>query len=551
MWAALDQKVDKTTTINSYALSSANIMLTKADLDLADVDNTADADKPVSNFQQSALDLKVDKATTINAYPLTANISLTKGDVGLSNVDNTADTDKPVSAAQQAALDLKATKSTTINSHPLSANVVISAADVGGSVTPSANSLVLRDANANSRANIFVPNLSTVVSSSTAVTMTAASPQTTYITGTVAQTIILPVASALTINTSYTLHNRSTQTITLNAQDTTTLVSSIYSGSTVNVVLVDNSTANGTWISARPGAASCLLMTDTSGQVYANTNCTWTNNNINLSNTFLNANMVVNIGGLNQQSNTANNNTTVLNIRTPGDVRGCTFQMNSGQSCQIISEYGVGGPVTSYAIYRGSTKFLTFYNATTLGCLVQFQVPNINVTSFMQPSVNALTTTGSITTPVTTCNSTSAFTVSLPATPSAGEYHEVVNVNTGIVTVSGTGYSTMLGLNDFLGLFWSGSAWVTLTTAFNANNSNNYLTVTSSTTIVNPFTIVNSASATNQTLPAANQVPVGKHYKISNIGAGIVTVVIPGGTNTTLASQTSGLFISSGSIWII
>lgn len=40
--------------------------------------------------------------------------TVTKADVGLSNVDNTADNDKPVSAAQQAALDQKADNGTVM-----------------------------------------------------------------------------------------------------------------------------------------------------------------------------------------------------------------------------------------------------------------------------------------------------------------------------------------------------------------------------------------------------------------------------------------------------
>lgn len=40
----------------------------------------------------------------------TGSVSLTKGDVGLGNVDNTSDANKPVSTAQQAALDLKVDK---------------------------------------------------------------------------------------------------------------------------------------------------------------------------------------------------------------------------------------------------------------------------------------------------------------------------------------------------------------------------------------------------------------------------------------------------------
>lgn len=40
----------------------------------------------------------------------TGTVALTKADVGLSNVDNTADSSKPISTPQQAALDLKAAK---------------------------------------------------------------------------------------------------------------------------------------------------------------------------------------------------------------------------------------------------------------------------------------------------------------------------------------------------------------------------------------------------------------------------------------------------------
>ncbi|QGH80047.1 hypothetical protein SEA_NHAGOS_36 [Gordonia phage NHagos] len=45
----------------------------------------------------------------------TGAITLTKEDVGLDEVDNTSDADKPVSAAQQAALDGKLDETTTVN----------------------------------------------------------------------------------------------------------------------------------------------------------------------------------------------------------------------------------------------------------------------------------------------------------------------------------------------------------------------------------------------------------------------------------------------------
>lgn len=49
----------------------------------------------------------VPKTTTVNGHELSANVTVTKGDVGLGSVDNTADMDKPVSTAQKAALDKK------------------------------------------------------------------------------------------------------------------------------------------------------------------------------------------------------------------------------------------------------------------------------------------------------------------------------------------------------------------------------------------------------------------------------------------------------------
>lgn len=65
----------------------------------------------VNNVLQELGDLKsnkVDKTTKINGYDLTQDIVLSKVDIGLANVDNTSDLDKPISNATQLALDQKA-----------------------------------------------------------------------------------------------------------------------------------------------------------------------------------------------------------------------------------------------------------------------------------------------------------------------------------------------------------------------------------------------------------------------------------------------------------
>jgi hypothetical protein len=57
------------------------------------------------------------------------NIDLVKGDVGLGNVDNTSDANKPVSTATQTALDAKTNKLITTNRQTASYTLVLSDAD--------------------------------------------------------------------------------------------------------------------------------------------------------------------------------------------------------------------------------------------------------------------------------------------------------------------------------------------------------------------------------------------------------------------------------------
>ena len=115
---------DAQTFINTHINDTDNPHnVTKAQVGLDQVNNTSDADKPVSTATQSALDSKVDKIegkqlstndyttaeknkvaesineSTANTLINTAVGNLTKASVGLDNVDNTADTNKEVLSA--------------------------------------------------------------------------------------------------------------------------------------------------------------------------------------------------------------------------------------------------------------------------------------------------------------------------------------------------------------------------------------------------------------------------------------------------------------------
>jgi hypothetical protein len=127
---ALDGKVPTTRTVNGHALSS-NVTIVKGDISLGNVDNTSDANKPVSSATQTALNGKVNTTTTVNGFALSSNVTISKGDIGLGNVDNTSDASKPVSTATQTALDGKVPTTRTVNGQALSANVTITATTLG------------------------------------------------------------------------------------------------------------------------------------------------------------------------------------------------------------------------------------------------------------------------------------------------------------------------------------------------------------------------------------------------------------------------------------
>ena len=110
---------DGSQTLTNKTLTSPVINtptgITKSDVGLANVNNTSDANKPISTATQTALDAKLASATAATTYAPIANptftgtvAGITKSMVGLANVDNTTDAGKPVSTATQTALDLKA-----------------------------------------------------------------------------------------------------------------------------------------------------------------------------------------------------------------------------------------------------------------------------------------------------------------------------------------------------------------------------------------------------------------------------------------------------------
>ena len=93
----------------------------------------------------------------------TGDVTLVKGDVGLGNVDNTSDANKPVSTAQQTALDLKA----NLASPTLTGTPAAPTATVGTNTTQIATTAFVNAEIANDAA-LKANNLSDLASASTA-----------------------------------------------------------------------------------------------------------------------------------------------------------------------------------------------------------------------------------------------------------------------------------------------------------------------------------------------------------------------------------------------
>jgi hypothetical protein len=108
---AKENTVTSGTTSQYYRGDKTWTTLDKASVGLADVDNTSDIDKPISTDTQTALNAKENTVAsgTVSQYYRGDKTwqTLTRNDVGLSNVDNTSDANKPISTATQTALNAK------------------------------------------------------------------------------------------------------------------------------------------------------------------------------------------------------------------------------------------------------------------------------------------------------------------------------------------------------------------------------------------------------------------------------------------------------------
>ena len=117
-----------------------------------------------------------------------------------------------------------------------------------GNTTNAASGIAVKDANANLSANNLFETLTTITASATVTTLTASSAYSFIVNGSGNQIIQVPDATTLPVGTVYRFNNnQSSGTLTVRNNSGTTIGSALPSGSDVEITLLVNSPAAGTW----------------------------------------------------------------------------------------------------------------------------------------------------------------------------------------------------------------------------------------------------------------------------------------------------------------
>ena len=133
--------------------------VTKAQVGLSNVNNTSDTNKPVSTAQATAIaDAKksgTDAQSVIDTHKADTNNphKVSKAQVGLGNVDNTSDANKPISTAVQTALNKKAS-TTHASTHKTGGSDALSCEDIGAAAKLHASNHFIGGADAITPADI-------------------------------------------------------------------------------------------------------------------------------------------------------------------------------------------------------------------------------------------------------------------------------------------------------------------------------------------------------------------------------------------------------------
>ena len=218
-------------------------------------------------------------ATTGNYYDLTNKPTLNAGTVtsvagtgtvqGITLTGNVTSSGSLTLGGSLSPINLGTQVTGTLNT---------SSGGTGVTTSSGANSVVLRDSNSNVSANNFYSGFSSQAASGTTIVLTALSAPNYAISGSGGQVIKLPDATTLPNGTLFSFNNnQSSGAITVQNNSSTTICTT-QSGAFIEVVLLSNGSAAGTWDYHNVAPSNASWSTNTLSWAGSYTNGTWNGN---------------------------------------------------------------------------------------------------------------------------------------------------------------------------------------------------------------------------------------------------------------------------------
>jgi len=306
-------------------------------------------------------------------------------------------------------------------------------ANGGTGVTSSsgANSVVLRDANANITTNCLFEGFSTQAASGTAIVLTASSVQNWQITGSGGQTIRLPDATTLPNGATFTFNNNQSSGSIVVQNNSSTTVATINSGGYVTVVLLSNSIAAGSWDRHDSTPSNVSWSTNTLDYPGSITSATWNGNVV-----------AINRGGTGQATASAAFN-ALSPLTTAGDV---LYGGTSGAGTRL----GIGTAGQVLTVNAGATA--PQWSTPTTGTVTSVGTAG---------TVNGLTLTGGPITSTGTVTLGGTLDLSSPPTigntaANTGKFTTLESTGTASLGTTSTTYIQAIGDASYPGVYAAG-----------------------------------------------------------------------------------------------
>lgn len=157
----------------------------------------------------------------------------------------------------------------------LAGTLGVSSGGTGVTASSGANSVVLRDANSNISANLISEGYSNVSAAGTTTTLTISSVPNYVVTGSGGQTYKLPDATTLSNGANYTFNNNQSSGTIVIQNNSSTTIATVQSGGYIDVILLSNGTAAGTWDVHNFAPSNVSWSTNTLDYTGSITSATW------------------------------------------------------------------------------------------------------------------------------------------------------------------------------------------------------------------------------------------------------------------------------------